>query len=81
MRHGLTGLLAPEGDVGRLAACITEVLSPVFPWSAYSARGVELVEKNFDLAKQTQVLEDIYDQTVGCRTAARKMEEACLATV
>jgi colanic acid/amylovoran biosynthesis glycosyltransferase len=65
VRHGETGLLAPEGDVEVLAAYIGEILGKKYPWNAVSARGVEWVKKQFDLAKQTRILEEIYDEIVG----------------
>jgi colanic acid/amylovoran biosynthesis glycosyltransferase len=67
VRHGETGLLAPEGDTGKLAEYIGEMLSESYPWEAVSARGIGWIRSNFDLAKQTRLLEDIYDQTIGAR--------------
>jgi len=65
VRHGETGLLAIEGDVGGLAAYLCEVLSDGYAWEAVSKRGVAWVKERFDLGVQTGILEDVYDQVVG----------------
>jgi glycosyltransferase involved in cell wall biosynthesis len=60
VRDGETGLLAPERDSHALAAHILRFLSDEAFWQECSKRAVRWIEERFDLAKQTQELEQIY---------------------
>jgi glycosyltransferase involved in cell wall biosynthesis len=58
---GSAGLLSAERDVPQLAANILHVLGDDALHADLSRRGVELVQREFDLSLQTQALESIYD--------------------
>jgi colanic acid/amylovoran biosynthesis glycosyltransferase len=62
--HGSTGLLSKEGDVASLADCILAFLRNDCMWATTSKRAAEFVRHHFDLMKQTQILENIYDECV-----------------
>ena len=61
------GLLSPEKDVNALAANIVKLLSKPELWPEYSRYGRQLVEEQFDLAKQAAKLEEYYVNAVGRR--------------
>jgi|HubBroStandDraft_1064217.scaffolds.fasta_scaffold28174_2 colanic acid/amylovoran biosynthesis glycosyltransferase len=60
VRHGETGLLAPERDSHALANHILRFLHDDSFWHDCSERALKWVEERFDLAKQTRQLERIY---------------------
>lgn len=62
VNHGLTGFLVPERSVDALADRIVQLLASdsVRTDMGLAARG--LVERRFDLAKQTEKLEELYDR-------------------
>lgn len=62
--HGTTGLLAPEGDCAGLASAIAELLSNEALWQRMSAAGAERVRRDFDLVRQTRILEQLYRATL-----------------
>jgi glycosyltransferase involved in cell wall biosynthesis len=66
VRHGETGLLAPERDVATLAKCIEQLVEDEGLWNAYSRAGVAWIKRQFDLEKQTRELEAIYETLSGC---------------
>jgi colanic acid/amylovoran biosynthesis glycosyltransferase len=60
VRHGQTGLLAPEKDYPQLADHILRFLTNDDIWAEYSSNGRDLVKREFDLATQTEKLEQVY---------------------
>ncbi len=61
---GENGLLAPEADVRQLAADIEALLTRDDLWHRISAAGRRAVCERFNLARQTAILEDLYDQVL-----------------
>ena len=61
---GVTGRLAPEGDVSALAANLLFYLQNEDARRSAGEAGREMVRRNYDLATQTLLLEDIYDATL-----------------
>jgi len=61
--HGETGFLAPERDWQQLAKYISKLLEDQALWQRFSLEGQERMRSHFDLSKQTQILEGLY-QTV-----------------
>jgi glycosyltransferase involved in cell wall biosynthesis len=61
MREGVTGLLAPEGDVELLAAHLTRYLEDDAFWAQSREEGMRWVRQQFDVRSQTAKLEAIYD--------------------
>ncbi|WP_182113259.1 MULTISPECIES: glycosyltransferase [unclassified Actinotalea] len=64
---GETGLLAPEGDVGALAAHLRTLLDDPARAAALGAAGRERVLRDFDVRTQTARLEDLYDSVLDAR--------------
>jgi glycosyltransferase involved in cell wall biosynthesis len=64
VEDGVTGLLAPEGDVASLAAKIQYLLDNPDAARAMGLRGRERVERDFDIVKQSARLEELYDEAV-----------------
>jgi colanic acid/amylovoran biosynthesis glycosyltransferase len=62
-----TGLLAPERDIGGLGARLHALLTDDDRWLRMSACGRERTVTRFDLERQTQTLERIYDD---CRRSS-----------
>ena len=58
--HGRTGLLAPEGDSKTLASHIRHFLEDEQSWKDYAAAGVAWTRTQFDLKRQTRLLEQVY---------------------
>jgi colanic acid/amylovoran biosynthesis glycosyltransferase len=58
--HGHTGFLAPERDWAKLGEYILLLLQDRSLWKDFSEAGRQRVENNFNLRKQTAILEDIY---------------------
>ncbi len=64
VKHGETGLLAPERDYLMLAAHLERFLSDELFWRECSERGQERVARDFNLKHQTERLEAIYRQAL-----------------
>jgi colanic acid/amylovoran biosynthesis glycosyltransferase len=64
MRDGITGLLAPERDVERLAAHLTRYLEDDLFWAQSREEGMRWVRQQFDVSSQTTKLEAIYDAVI-----------------
>lgn len=64
VRHGETGLLAPERDYKLLAEHIFRYLSDDAFWRTCSASAPDWIRQRFDLQQQTQNLERIYSKAV-----------------
>lgn len=69
--HGRTGLLAPEGDVSALAACLDSLLADPSRAAELGRAGRQRVVRDFDVLHQTALLEDLYDD-VAARARARR---------
>jgi colanic acid/amylovoran biosynthesis glycosyltransferase len=67
VRHGHTGLLAPEGDSAALAQHLLHLLQDDACWQELSGNGRQWVREAFDLARQTRGLEDIYRSVLCAR--------------
>jgi glycosyltransferase involved in cell wall biosynthesis len=62
---GVTGLLADEGDVGGLAAALTRVLADPELAAELGRQGRLRALAEFDVVRQTVLLEELYDEAVG----------------
>jgi glycosyltransferase involved in cell wall biosynthesis len=62
--HGETGYLAPEKDWRTLSRYIAALLDDQVLWSKFSYAGRERGKRLFDLARQTNKLEEIYNRVV-----------------
>ncbi|HEU4648713.1 MAG TPA: glycosyltransferase [Gemmatimonadales bacterium] len=58
--HGETGLLVPEREVEQLADAITCLLRDTALWQQFSTAGQRRVQERFNLARQTERLEELY---------------------
>jgi colanic acid/amylovoran biosynthesis glycosyltransferase len=58
---GETGFLTAERDIAGLATSILQLFRDPELWQRFSLNGKEHVEKNFNLHKQTTILESIYE--------------------
>ncbi len=58
--HGITGFLAPERDWRALAGHVVRLLADPVLWEEMSRAARERTSALFDLATQTQALEDLY---------------------
>lgn len=70
VEDGVTGILAPERDSEKLAEGILRYLSDDELWTASRARGVAKVRNEFNLATQTERLEQIYSEVISRSGAA-----------
>jgi colanic acid/amylovoran biosynthesis glycosyltransferase len=64
VRHGETGLLAPEGDHELLAAYLLRYLTDDAFWCACSQQAIKWILSSFDLHKQTRKLEELYREAI-----------------
>jgi len=64
VKHGETGLLAPEGDWHELARHLRRLLADPDMQQSFSQAGSERVHRKFDVGKQSKDLETIYDDIV-----------------
>jgi glycosyltransferase involved in cell wall biosynthesis len=67
IKNGESGLLVPEGDSGALAHALIRYLKDPGIASRHGAFGRAWVERHFDLFKQTQKLEELYDEVLSFR--------------
>jgi len=63
--NGSTGFLVPERDEEGLARNITMLFTDSYVWQRCSAAGVARVRSEFNLRKQTGLLEEIYASITG----------------
>ncbi|MEV6488410.1 glycosyltransferase [Actinoplanes sp. NPDC051633] len=70
VKDGETGLLGPEGDPRVLAGNIGRLLADPGLRSKLGSRGREFTARNFDLARQTSRLEDLYDELADAAVTA-----------
>jgi colanic acid/amylovoran biosynthesis glycosyltransferase len=66
--HEQTGFLAPERDWAKLGEYILRLLQDGTLWKSFSEAGRKRVENNFDLRKQTALLEGIYEEVVSAQS-------------
>lgn len=66
-----TGLLAPVGDVDALAARLGRLIADPERAVRLGAAGRAYVEAQFDMAKRSASLEDIYDEVIAAKRSAR----------
>jgi colanic acid/amylovoran biosynthesis glycosyltransferase len=66
--HGETGYLAPEKDWRSLSRYVVTLLKNQDVWKRFSSAGKERVKKLFDVRRQTEKLEHIYEDVIqgGC---------------
>lgn len=64
VEDGITGLLAEEGSVDGLAACLTTLLEDDELRSVMGRAGRERVERHFGVASLANRLESIYDEVI-----------------
>lgn len=62
VRHGQTGLLVPEADVGSLAEALKQLLGDAEMQAAFGRSARRLAEERFDAAAQARRLELLYDE-------------------
>ena len=62
VEDGVTGLLARDGDIEHLAVVLRSLLENPKAARAMGEAGRERVEKSFDIAVRTRVLETLYDE-------------------
>ncbi|MDJ0950179.1 MAG: glycosyltransferase [Alphaproteobacteria bacterium] len=60
VEHGVSGLLAPEGDVACLADHFVSLATASERWEAMGRAGRARVEAEFNLSRQSQRLRDLY---------------------
>lgn len=74
--HGTTGFLAPEKNWRMLGHYIHELLSSQTLWNQFSYAARRRVERKFDLKKQTESLERIYEDVANVdRSTAERLRE------
>jgi len=61
---GVTGTLVPERDSEKLAAAILRLLEDQDLWQRYRLATQAHIDRQFDLHKQTALLEDIYAEQI-----------------
>ena len=65
VKHGETGLLCAEGNVAKLAESLVTLLADDVLWNKMSNRAQQWVRERFDISKQNESLETLYDECVG----------------
>lgn len=69
--HGETGLLGPEGDRSSLAGNIRRLLADDALRARLGGQGRRHVQARFDLSRQTELLEELYDEVVARSSTTR----------
>lgn len=64
MLEGETGLLADENNIPALAAKVERFLEDDQLWDLCSRKGATWVRENFDVKRQTEELEELYDSVI-----------------
>jgi len=59
--HGETGLLAAEGDIEGMGQLLTRLLNSPEEWARLSLAASKRVRRDFDIVKQCEKLEEMYD--------------------
>jgi glycosyltransferase involved in cell wall biosynthesis len=74
---GVTGTLVPERDIDKLAGAILQLLEDRELWERYHLATQAHVDRNFDLRRQTELLEEIYaDAVAGRGLGSRVLQSA-----
>jgi len=60
----VSGLLVPEGDVPAMASSIVNIHTNRLLWNRLSVQGMEYCRRNFDLQRQSAILESHYSSIV-----------------
>ena len=76
IRADVTGLLARDRSAEDLAACLERLLRDPQLRQSMGEQGRRHVETNFDIARQSRVLEDIYERVLAGRPGALAVREA-----
>jgi glycosyltransferase involved in cell wall biosynthesis len=63
--HGTTGWLAPERDVQGLTRGIIDLLTDHDRWRDFSNAGRAHAGRNFNVRKQSVLLEELYNEVIG----------------
>ena len=69
VEHGHSGLLSAEGDIEALAAHLLALCTDDALAERFRHAGRLQVEANYDLHRQTRLLEELYDEVAGTRAA------------
>jgi glycosyltransferase involved in cell wall biosynthesis len=64
VEHDVSGLLASEGDVDSLAACLDDIVRRGADWPSMGRRGRQIVERDYDIARLTPRLIQHYRDLV-----------------
>lgn len=64
VQHGRTGLLCPERKTAALAVCLQALLRNDAFWASMSEQARDWVRERFDISRQTENLESLYDQCI-----------------
>jgi len=70
---GLSGLLAPEGDLDGLVERLAEVVGHPERWEAMGRAGRDLVVERFDVGVCAVHLRALYDELLGGRPAPERI--------
>lgn len=70
--HRETALLAPERDVDALAGHLTQTLSDMTLAQTLGTAGAQRVRRLFDIGRQTELLEALYDEVSHARRQGRR---------
>ena len=70
VQHNKTGFLANDKDWEQLAEYIYNLFSDQILWNQFSEEGRKYIINNFDIKKQTKLLENIYDSLLNKPTNA-----------
>lgn len=62
--HSRTGYLERHGDVDALANSASLLFDRADMWSSFSKNAIEYARTRFDLTRQTDLLEDLYDEVL-----------------
>ncbi len=74
--HGVTGLLSDEGDWRGLAANLTVLCQDEARWQQMSTAARARVVEKFDLVRQTQALEGLYEEMISRAAATSRKPSA-----
>ena len=64
VKHLQTGLLCPEGDICQLATSLRSLLDDSALWTSMNQKAPGWVKERFDIVRQTENLELLYDNCV-----------------
>jgi colanic acid/amylovoran biosynthesis glycosyltransferase len=73
---GRTGLLVAEGDRPALAGAILQLLQDGALWQRFSVAGRRRVVEHFDLARQTERLENIFGDVIESRQISQVYDDS-----